>query len=419
MVDSNFKKSIQLFLAKLSGYLRLDVRYFIKGGSWLLLSLFIVYPMGIIRSIGFANLAEQEVYGQFTFILAAANIANILTLPGINLALTETVARGNLGSLFQAAQIRFRWGLLASIGIIGIGVYYFFNGYSDLLFAFAIVALFKPVTVYFVVIVGYFKGLKRFDVSSIITIGMTIVNTCAILLALWLQLGLLSFVTIVSASGLVFYVCYYYKAKPQAMEKPTDPDMVAYGRSLTWAQIIPIIALYVDSIVLGLSLGFTDVAIYRIASILPQKTKNLMKMMLTLVMPKIAEKPDKRIYTRRTRYYLLVLVIANLIGVLAIVVLIPIIIPLLYSEMYLGSIQYAQLLMISLVFNLPNSFFNGALFARKQIQTIYRSNTFSSLLQLGLFAFLIPRLGILGIVISYIVSRWSKAFYQWQAVARL
>ena len=195
--------------------------------------------------------------------------------------------------------------------------------------------------------------------------------------------------------------------------------MVTYGRALTWAQAIGLVASYLDRVVLGFSAGFVDVAIYNIASVLPRSAKGLMKMLTSLSMPKIAEHPDKRVYTRRTRIHLLFLLVLNLLVVFAAIVVIPVILPLLYGDRYLASVRYAQLLMLSLAVGWPSAFFAAALQARKQTQAIYRFNLIYGVLQVSTLIVFVPLWSVLGIVLSRIITRWGATLYQWYAVTKI
>ena len=140
---------------------------------------------------------------------------------------------------------------------------------------------------------------------------------------------------------------------------------------------------------------------------------------MPLTLPKIAEKPDKKVYTARTRRLLFYLLILNFLIILAAILLLPVVIDLLYGEVYESSIRISQLLMLTLAFSLPANFFGAALQARKQTRAIYNANLIMGSLQLGIMVLLIPWLGIMGAVISRIVSRWATAFYQWYAVRKI
>jgi len=407
------------FLAVLSDRLQLDVRYFLQGGLWLSLPFLANYLLGMFRSVVLARLTGQVTYGQFGFVNDVAGTLSVLTLPGVNTALTETVVRGNFGSIVDAARARARWGLLSSLAIVGVWLYFLYRGQSDLVVALVVISAFQPLISAFQVVVAYYGGRKRFDLVSLIRVGIMAFGTLALLLALWLQQGVVWLIVANSGVQLLFYLAFYQHVARHTRAAPRDPGMVAYGRALTWANAISSAAFYLDGVVLGFSAGFIDVAVYNIASILPESIKGLMRMLTPLAMPKIAEHPDKQVYTRRTRQYLLYLLAFNLVVVVLAILAIPFVVRLLYGERYAASAQYAQLLMLSLAAGAPSSFFTAALQARKQTRAIYWFNLIYGVLQVSTLIIFVPLWGILGIVISRIVTRWGATLYQWYAVTKI
>ncbi len=411
---------INVFLARLSGLLYLDMRYFLKGGIWLSLPIFINHLLGFLRSIAFVHLTTQSIYGQFTFVLALVGLFNILSLPGINTALTQTVARGNLGALRDAARIRAWWGILATFCTTSAALYYLLVE-AEIILATAIVfaGFFIPLTSAFNTVQPYYAGCKQFDKVSQIKIGLLIVNTVVLLIVLWAQQGVLWLTIAQGATQVLFYWFHYRVAIPEIQDKPSDPDMGAYGRSLTWAGIISHITNQLDKVLLGFSADFVNVAIYSIALVMPNSIKGLMKTTATLVLPKIAEQPDKQVYTPRTQRLLFYLLIFNVLVILSLIALIPWVMSFIYIDQYNQSIPIAQLLMLSLVVGWPSSFCGAALRARKQTQAIYRENIIYGALSLGTLIVAVPFLGILGIVFSRVLARWGTALYQWRVVTKL
>ena len=63
------KMFVNTLVKRLSVQLQLDVRYFLKGSVWLFIPTLVSYLLGLLRSVAFARLMEQEVYGQYGFIL--------------------------------------------------------------------------------------------------------------------------------------------------------------------------------------------------------------------------------------------------------------------------------------------------------------------------------------------------------------
>lgn len=416
---SSIRKSINQFLKKLSGRLEIDARYFVKGGFWLFFQIGATYLIGLLRSILFARLLDQTTYGEFGFTIAVANTVSILTLPGISNALVETTARGNYGSIRDAVRARVRWGLLAGLVIGGVSAYHFWVGESNVALALLITAALTPFTAATSVVLSYYTGRKRFDVSSSINLGILFLTNAALALALFLDKGIIWLVIANGIPQLIAQVVLYLHIRKQTQDAPRDPELVRYGKSLTWADAIISITAHMDGVVLGLTAEFADVAIYRIASVLPKSIQRLPKSLVALLMPKIAEQPNKRVYSARTRKHLLRLWILNASLAIVVTAMLRYLIPFLYGEEYDSAIIYAQLLMLSVVPTGPNSFFIAALRARKQTKAIYTANMIYSIIRIASLAILVPLLGVLGIIISNIICRWAETLYRWYAVTKI
>jgi O-antigen/teichoic acid export membrane protein len=413
------RPTLSNLLDQLTHKFELDVRYFVKGGIWLSMSVLLNYGLGLFRTVAFARLIDQNTYGQFGFVNSIFNSIGLLSLPGINAALIETVARGNYGSLFDAAFARARWGLLGSLGLIGVGYYYLQSGHLDLFAAFSISAIFLPILSALQVASAYYNGRKQFNTVSVMAMSLSVLTTFLLVVVLWLHQGVIWLVIANDTSILLIYLLYFWRAARLARSAPRDPQVISYGRALTWAGAISSFTFELDNAILGFSSGFVNVAIYNISSVLPDALKDFIKTLTPLVMPKIAEKPEKKIYTHETRKKLLYLLLVNVVIVLITIAILPFVITLLYGNKYNASIPFAQLLMFSLVFGLPGAFFAAALQARKQTKAIYRFNLIYGILQISTLLVFVPLLGVLGIVLSRIVTRLISTLYQWYAVARI
>lgn len=412
--------SAQKLVAYLSNKLHLNLNYFLKGGVWLFIPILVSYLLGLLRSVAFARLTGQEVYGQYNYILSVIGLVTILSLPGINTALIETVARGNLGSLADAARIRFRWGLLATLAITGVALYYvLLERERNLSIAFMLAGMLMPFKFAFGTVQSYYSGRKRFDIVSGLMTIILVLKTVLLLLLLWLQKGLVWLIIANSVTEILFYWLYYQAAVRHIGDDSRDLDMMSYGRSLTLAGAIGTVGAQLDSVILGFSVGFVDLAIYKIATVLPNSIKGLMKITSTLSTPKIAERPNKHIYSKRTQKHLLYLLIFNLLVMLLAIIALPIIMLFLYGDQYADSIRFAQFLLLSLIFGWPAAFFDASLRARKQTKAIYRANIIFGVLSIGTMVITVPFWGIWGVVSSRIAARWGKTFYQWRIVRTL
>lgn len=411
---------INRFISLSSRWLQLDVRYFLKGGIWLSVPTLVSYPMGLLRGVAFARLATPELYGQFGFVLPIISLCTLLSLPGINTALAETVARGNTGSLITAARARARWGLLATLASTVVAIYYFVvEQQAELAVAIFAAGTLIPLTAAGGTVMQYYNGRKKFNRISHANSGLIIAKTVLLTLLLLFQSRLIWLVTADALLSALFFWALYRTAAREVDTSKQDEEVVPYGRSLTWANAINVLTNNIDSILLGSFFSFADVAVYRVAAQLPESTKSLPRLIPTLVLPKIAEKPDKRVFTGAVQKKLFLMQGVNFAGVVTVALIMPWLIPFFFSDTYAGAVGISQLLMLSMAFAWVDAFLVGVLQARKQTKLIYRSNLLSGVLQLGILCVGVPFFGVWGIVASRLIARWAVAIYRWFATRNL
>ena len=80
---------------KLGSYVHLDLRYYIRNLSYITAGQLVGAGFSVLLSIAFARLLTKDLYGQWNYILAIMGILAIFSLPGMNTAIVQAVARGH------------------------------------------------------------------------------------------------------------------------------------------------------------------------------------------------------------------------------------------------------------------------------------------------------------------------------------
>jgi hypothetical protein len=112
----------------LEGVFRTDVRYSVRGGFFLTLTQVAGALGGLVLTAAFANPLPVETYGTYRYILALYSLLAIVAMPGIDTAVTQSVARGYDSSLAAGIQAKLRWGTIGSLGALGYAVYSYIQG---------------------------------------------------------------------------------------------------------------------------------------------------------------------------------------------------------------------------------------------------------------------------------------------------
>ncbi|MDO8472319.1 MAG: hypothetical protein Q7T05_00710 [Dehalococcoidia bacterium] len=107
---------ISAFVKKKAG---LNVGYYLTNTSVLTLSKLGGLVLSFATVYLFTHFSTKEAYGKYTFVFSMLDLLSILCLPGMATAISQSVARGFLGTLGYASAYRLRFSLLGSLALVG------------------------------------------------------------------------------------------------------------------------------------------------------------------------------------------------------------------------------------------------------------------------------------------------------------
>lgn len=403
---------IDKLVSEIDKRLQLDIRYYVRNSAYLIIVEGVTVLLGLASSIAFARLLPREIYGQYNYILSILGILAISTLTGMNTAITQAVARGYDGVLTQGTKVRIKWGFLGSIAAFSIGVYYYFNGSLPLAMCFMIAAPLLPFFYSFATFNPFLEGKKNFKEASKYQGIIKFVSVSAVIAAVYYSRDIVWIFVTYFSSILLLQAYFYWTTAKSIDNKNRDEAAIPFGKHMSLMNVIPTVRQHFDKIIVGALLGFSDLAIYTIAVIITEYVKRLVKIVASLIFPKVAVMEEKKAYAEtKKRLAYLTIGFAAICGVG--IALCPYIIPLLYSGKYLDSVFYAQLLFISIMVVTPGTILLQVLAAQKKVKSLYIVNTSFPLLEIVLLVLLIPHLGILGAVFAKLASRLYHTAITW------
>jgi len=394
----------------------LDLDYYIRNSFYLILARGVIMACGLLLSVTFARLVSQETYGQWNYILSILGICAILTLPGMNTAITQSVATGNDRILIDGTKQRFKWSVLGSLILAGVGLYYLLTGTAELGKGILIAALFLPVYQNFDGYAAYISGKKQFDRLA----KYQIITQVAAILVTVLVIYFARNLTIIVIAYLLSFALlrgYFFRVTSREVtSQKSDPSAIAFGNRMTITQIPTMVRDQYDKIIIALFLSFTDLALYSIAIAFSEILGPLRSIIASLIFPKLSKMDKKEAYSEvRKRWPLVIAGFAVIGGIL--IALCPYVIPFLYSQKYTASVPYAQLLIVSVVISAPVQIINKALFpSQRRIKDLYKLQISSSVVGIVLATVLVINYGLLGAVIAFMLMRaFSLAYSLWLA----
>src|SRR3989344_7482169 len=122
-------------------YTKTDMVYFAESNFWLNISRILSAGTGMMLTVAFANLLAPETFGTYKYVIAAAGFVATFSLSGLGTALMRAVAQGSRAIIPSIVRTANLWSLPASAAALGVCIYYFVQGNSDLGFAFLFIAV--------------------------------------------------------------------------------------------------------------------------------------------------------------------------------------------------------------------------------------------------------------------------------------
>ena len=398
------RNKIYNLLRRSEKYAHTDMIYVAKGGFWLTFNRIISSAATFLLAITFANLLPKEAYGIYKYILSIAGILTIFTLPGMDQAITQTVARGYEGSLTLILKTKIKWGLLAGLTSLIFAVYYHLNNNPLLAASFLIAAVFLPFVDLFDIYNSFLKGKKNFKFSAqyqmISQMAATIILIITLLITKNIPLVLLAYFASWIGLRFIFFKTTLRKFSPN---QNIDPQTISYGKHLSLASVFGIISSQIDKILVFHYLGAIELAIYSFAIAIPEQIKGFSSSLAFLMLPKFSEKKINEIKTgiknKIIKLFFLGILVVGLYILIA---------PFIYNTFfpqYKESIFYSRLFALSMlnVALMPSDVF---LVAKKKIKEQYLSNFIQSIFKIIIMAIFILWQGLLGLIIARILSRF-------------
>ncbi|MDO8676857.1 MAG: oligosaccharide flippase family protein [Candidatus Azambacteria bacterium] len=383
-------------------FLGLDLKYFASGGFWTTLGQGINTVLSLILLIAFANLLPKETYGFYRYILSLAGIFNIFTLMGMNTAVGQAVAAGNEGALKTSVKYQLKWNLIMAVAFWTLGGYYFINDNKILAISFLIFGIFIPLTSAFNTYGAYLEGKKKFKINNLFGIFSTALYVTGMILIMFLSKEVLPLIIAYSLTAFAATAFFYFKTI-QLFNPPETPsrETIEYGKKMSYLRFISPIVAQIDKIVLTNYWGVEQLAVYALASAIPEKIGPYIKDMIGLGMPKLAQKTVKDINIVFWKRIFQTLGLGIVLS-LGYILLSPIVFKYLLPQ-YLDSIFYSQILAITFVFITPVGYLGAAFTSQKMVRPIIISGLSMSITRIILYVILGIWGGILGLVLAQVI----------------
>ncbi|MGE4313769.1 MAG: lipopolysaccharide biosynthesis protein [Pseudobdellovibrionaceae bacterium] len=365
----------------------------------------LIIAMLLVRSI------TTEQFGEYNFILSIIAIATATTLPGVENAITQSVARGHPGTYRYLLKLSFLTTFIGAAGIFLTGVALHFFSDKGNLTAFAIAACFFP----FYLGLEQWKALRKGmeDFKKIVTISSTVqfVQLAIVAGGIFLFPGeyiiILFLYFLTPAIRNITQTIWALRFTAKDHEK-FEPETKKYGLVTSLYALYNLVANNVDKILIYFFISPESLAILVIAEKIPELIRQVIGTYTNVLAPKLA-RIEKYSLELEKKIRLFSWIIAG--GILAVAFLIlPWFIPMAFTDKYQDSVLVAQLLCVSVAIGNVATLRYFFIKSRLDAVSEKRITLTTSMIRIVASCVCVPFFGLWGVIISVFVYRLSTVF---------
>lgn len=338
-----FSRTLDFF----TNFFQIDIRYFISGGTSGILQQVVGIMCGAIVTYLIGHFVHPRVFGEFNLVLSTTSIFLSFSLPGIDTALTRSIAEGFDNSLWSAFQIKVKSSLLGSIALVFISIYYLFmqqtNMAMSLLFSAIAFPFFNSLTVY----INFLVAKKRFSQLALFASIGSIFYLLVISLTAFFIPTTLGLITAYSLGTIIPALLGFTYALRLIKSSHVDPHLFKYGLFLTGVSALPWITGNAANLILGNLIGVSELALYSVAIAYYVTSLKFFTVFYKPVTAKMASSSKKHQYAIIRKHGFMLLGI-GLICSIVLWIFAPFYVSIFYNHSYEGAKIYSQ--WVSLIF---------------------------------------------------------------------
>ncbi len=397
---------------------KIDAHYFAKNSIYVALSHGLTIAKGLTTGYLISRLFPAQMYGEYRFVLSITGTIGVLGLSGLPRAISRAVARGDKDI---PLHYTIRWYtifcLVGAAAILGVIPFLGHWQHEDLWPMFLLAAmLFVPINVGTTLFGGIVIGKGKFGMSfkaGLISSILIIIGTLAMLLIHPSAIVLLALVTGIPA------MVYLVSLRKAVREFPSDSHrfgILSYGIRLSIADIPMSLSWYLDGLLISGLFGLKELALFSVATMIPEEVKGLIKEFLPLSFSKQAAGTDS--FERRMHLTKVVswLTIIMAIGIGIYLLISPKVMPFLFPLYDPSSIVPVTNAAAIVLITMPATLFAQQLEAQGRAKDVLISQWMSSAVFAIALVILVPLAGLIGALAARGIFRMTYAGYSFYAM---
>lgn len=400
-------------ILKLEHYLRIDARYFLRGGFWLSLGQVTNIILGLVTTALLAQYLTENDYGVYKYLLGIIAILSSFSLTGLGQSVLQTAAKKYYGFYRETLLINFKYSLFVSLISVIATIYYWINSNITLAIGCLLIAILQPLISTYQFAPAHLQGTGRFKESTILNTGRVFFSSIVTLVTLYFTKSIILLFSTYLLGQFILNIFSHFLFSPSYNKTPKDvfDKYIKYAKHTSIRNAISNIAQRVDAIIIFTQLGAVQLAIYSISIVVPEQIKGSFKNLSALLLPKYAKYDDievfkKSVLRRSIQLFTVLLIITFTYIFFA---------PFLYHAVFY---KYPEAVFYSQLYALSFPSFTALIpitmiQSRLDKKTLYTINILEATVGVGLMCLLTLHFGITGTIIARISMRYITAFYSY------
>lgn len=273
-------------------HLKLDHRYFLRGGFWLGVLRGLSSGSSFLLALVYAHFLSKETFGEFKFVLSCGGILGALALSGLANAISPAVARGAEGTVPAAFRLQLRWAWILMVVGAGVAAFQISRGQTELGTALSIVALCLPAYSAFILYESLLKGRGQFRQVATFGLAQKAVRDVAIGLAA-VAAGTLLPMTLSAFLLPTLAAAYFYFRLARTIpadKRVSEPKALGYGKTLSLFRAFNLALNHVDNVLTFSFFGAAPLAVYGFAKLMPDSLISVSTIVQPMILNKFAGK---------------------------------------------------------------------------------------------------------------------------------
>ncbi len=330
---------------RLQKLLGIDLRYYISGGSYLLISQIAPLTFLFASTWFLTNYLNKEVYGYYSYVQSILGMLSVFTLPGYYNAVIKSTARGFHGSLLKSAKKRLSFSLLGSLLLVSISIYFWSMGDAKRAYGLLIGSAFLGLAFGLDDFRAFLNGRKKFALFTLYHVALQAFVTAATIGALLISGNYLHILTAnLATRGVGQLICLLLSNKTRENDK-VEEGFTEFGNKLSVLSALGTVSFFLDRVLIGTFYSAALMADFNLATILTNPLRNIGVVINRLLFPKMVNLKG-RDFALKTFYKAFYLLAALILVGITYYILIPFLLRL-FFPVYVNILPYVNFMMAS------------------------------------------------------------------------